>query len=61
MVIPSTGVRKRESGESPELPRSGKQVRKPICSRRHWKRKRLEVRASRCEPVKSEDLPWDIR
>src|ERR1019366_9942808 len=45
---------KRESGENPELPRSGKQVRKPKMT--------LEPSApgspaSRVEPAQSEDLP----
>ena len=59
MVIPSTGMRKRESGESPELPRSGKQVRKPYAAGDTGSASDWEVWASRCEPVKSEDLPWE--
>ena len=46
---------KRESGESPELPRSGKQVRKPKMT---LEREALGSPASRNEPAKSEDLPW---
>ena len=44
---------KRESGENPELPRSGKQER--TLQMRHWPRG-WEAGASR-EPAESEDLP----
>ena len=49
---------KWESGENPELPRSGKQVRTPIDTEQHT---RLGSLASRVEPVSPKTCPGNIR